>query len=161
MSMLLQLVHWPVLWGNPVVVMPKFEIQALCTYVQRYRGTFLMLVPPIALQLARDPIVDKFDVSSLRIIISGAAPLGPELEQELATRLPKATVLQALRQVSLSMLSFGLGAIFESAVSSACSRTFSKLTRTPLVRSTASPRAPRRRTWASSLSAARSARSCR
>ncbi|GAA5896926.1 hypothetical protein JCM8208_006114 [Rhodotorula glutinis] len=92
---LTKLVHWPVLWGNPVVVMPKFEIQALCTLVQRYRGTFLMLVPPIALQLARDPIVDKFDMSSLRIIISGAAPLGPELEQELATRLPKATVLQA------------------------------------------------------------------
>jgi len=93
-----QLVHWPVLFANPVVVMPKFELKPLCSYIERYRGTFLMLVPPIALQLARDPIVDKFDVSSLRMIISGAAPLGPELEQELATRLPKATVLQAVSQ---------------------------------------------------------------
>ncbi|TNY20897.1 AMP binding protein [Rhodotorula diobovata] len=92
---LTKLVHWPVLFANPVVVMPKFELKPLCSYIERYRGTFLMLVPPIALQLARDPIVDKFDVSSLRMIISGAAPLGPELEQELATRLPKATVLQA------------------------------------------------------------------
>ncbi|BGP39960.1 hypothetical protein JCM10449v2_003918 [Rhodotorula kratochvilovae] len=92
---LTKLVHWPVMMGNPVVVMPKFEIKPLCQYIERYRCTFLMLVPPIALHLARDPIVDQFDVSSLRMIISGAAPLGPELEQELATRLPKSTVVQA------------------------------------------------------------------
>ncbi|GJN89353.1 hypothetical protein Rhopal_002333-T1 [Rhodotorula paludigena] len=92
---LTKLVHWPVLWGNPVVVMPKFDIRSLCTYIERYRVTFLMLVPPIALHLARDPVVDQFDVSSLRLIISGAAPLGPEMENELAKRLPKATVIQA------------------------------------------------------------------
>ncbi|BGP32033.1 hypothetical protein JCM10296v2_003812 [Rhodotorula toruloides] len=92
---LTKLVHWPVLFGNPVVVMPRFELDALCTYVEKYKVTFLMLVPPIALHLARDPKVDKYDVSSLRMIISGAAPLGPELEKELANRLPKCTVVQA------------------------------------------------------------------
>lgn len=146
--------HWPVLWGNPVVVMPKFEIQALCTLVQRYRGTFLMLVPPIALQLARDPIVDKFDMSSLRIIISGAAPLGPELEQELATRLPKATVLQAVRHLSLlPFTSPEACAIVRRrgrrlVASLADLPKLAKLTLALLPCSTASPRAHRRRTWA-------------
>ncbi|BGP55422.1 hypothetical protein JCM8202_003750 [Rhodotorula sphaerocarpa] len=92
---LTKLVHWPILRGNPVVVMPKFELIQLCTLIERYRCTFLMLVPPIALQLARDPRVDKFDLSSMRIIISGAAPLGPELERELADRLTNCQVSQA------------------------------------------------------------------
>lgn len=74
--------------------MPKFELIQLCTLIERYRCTFLMLVPPIALQLARDPRVDKFDLSSMRIIISGAAPLGPELERELADRLTNCQVSQ-------------------------------------------------------------------
>ncbi|GAA5963312.1 hypothetical protein JCM8115_000973 [Rhodotorula mucilaginosa] len=92
---LTKLVHWPILRGNPVVVMPKFELVQLCTLIERHKCTFLMLVPPIALQLARDPRVSKYDLSSMRIIISGAAPLGPELERELAERLPKCQVSQA------------------------------------------------------------------
>ncbi|GAA5989659.1 hypothetical protein JCM10908_000577 [Rhodotorula pacifica] len=92
---LTKLVHWPILRGNPVVVMPKFDLIQLCTLIERHRCSFLMLVPPIALQLARDPRVAKYDLSSMRIIISGAAPLGPELERELAERMPKCQVSQA------------------------------------------------------------------
>lgn len=77
--------------------MPKFELVQLCTLIERHKCTFLMLVPPIALQLARDPRVSKYDLSSMRIIISGAAPLGPELERELAERLPKCQVSQSVR----------------------------------------------------------------
>lgn len=55
-----------------------------------------MLVPPIALLLAREPAVAKYDMTSLRLVISGAAPLGAELEKELSTRLGKqASVAQA------------------------------------------------------------------
>lgn len=81
------MLHWPILLGQTVVVLPKFEIGAFCELVERYKVTINMLVPPIALLLARDPIVDKYDMSSLRLVISGAAPLGPELEKELARRL--------------------------------------------------------------------------
>lgn len=81
--------------GTPVLIMPKFELKQLCQLVERYRVTIFMLVPPIALQLARDPIATKHDLSSLRLVISGAAPLGPELESELASRLPKCDVIQA------------------------------------------------------------------
>lgn len=75
--------------------MPKFELKQLCHLVEKYKVTILMLVPPIALALARDPIATKHDLSSLRLVISGAAPLGPELEKELANRLPKCEVIQA------------------------------------------------------------------
>lgn len=92
---LTKLLHWPVLIGTPIVVMPKFDLRGLCELVQKYKVTILMLVPPIALALARDPTATKDDLSSLRLVISGAAPLGPELEKELANRLPKCDVIQA------------------------------------------------------------------
>lgn len=81
--------------GTPVLVMPKYELKQLCQLVERHKVTILMLVPPIALALARDPIARKHDLGSLRLVISGAAPLGPELENELAGRIPKCDVIQA------------------------------------------------------------------
>lgn len=75
--------------GATVVVMPKFELGALCQYIEKYRITVCMLVPPIALQLARNPVVEEYRVDSLKLIISGAAPLGPELETEVQNRLRK------------------------------------------------------------------------
>ncbi|GAA6012359.1 hypothetical protein JCM11491_007109 [Sporobolomyces phaffii] len=92
---LTKLLHWPVLVGTPVLVMPKYEIKQLCQLVERHKVSILMLVPPIALSLARDPVATRYDLSSLRLVISGAAPLGPELEKELANRLPKCDVIQA------------------------------------------------------------------
>ncbi|GAA5881995.1 hypothetical protein JCM16303_003499 [Sporobolomyces ruberrimus] len=92
---LTKLLHWPVMMGTPVLVMPKYELKQLCQLVERHKVTILMLVPPIALALARDPIARKHDLGSLRLVISGAAPLGPELENELAGRIPKCDVIQA------------------------------------------------------------------
>ncbi|GAA5824248.1 hypothetical protein JCM11251_001581 [Rhodosporidiobolus azoricus] len=91
---LTKLLHWPILHGAPVVIPPKFELNSLCSLIQKYRITVLLLVPPIALQIARSPERKKYDLSSLRLIISGAAPLGPELEKELADGLPNAKVCQ-------------------------------------------------------------------
>ncbi|BGP16026.1 hypothetical protein JCM10213_004806 [Rhodosporidiobolus nylandii] len=91
---LTKLLHWPVMHGNPVVISPRFELNTLCGLIQRWRVTVLLLVPPIALHLARQPDVKKYDLSSLRVIMSGAAPLGPELEEELANGLPGCEVFQ-------------------------------------------------------------------
>lgn len=75
--------------GTKVVVMPKFQLEELCQLIEKHKVTSLMLVPPIALLLAREPIVAKYDMSSLNLVISGAAPLGAELEKELEKRLGK------------------------------------------------------------------------
>jgi acyl-CoA synthetase (AMP-forming)/AMP-acid ligase II len=45
------------------------------------------VVPPIVLALAKHPLVDRFDLSALRFIGSGAAPLSAELEQACGRRL--------------------------------------------------------------------------
>jgi acyl-CoA synthetase (AMP-forming)/AMP-acid ligase II len=44
-------------------------------------------VPPIVLALAKHPLVDEFDLSSLDLINSGAAPLSAELEIACGERL--------------------------------------------------------------------------
>jgi len=72
--------------GATLVVFPRFEMETFLSAVQRYRITRLPLVPPLLLRLARDPLVDKYDLSSVRTIISGAAPLAPALADEVGQR---------------------------------------------------------------------------
>ncbi len=70
-----------------VVTMPQFDLEGFLKIMQDYRITRAALVPPIILALAKHPMVDQFDLSSLRQIFSGAAPLSAELQQAVAQRL--------------------------------------------------------------------------
>lgn len=51
--------------------------------------TYAPVVPPIVLFLAKDPLVDKFDLSSVEEVLCAAAPMGDGLEDALSRRLPK------------------------------------------------------------------------
>ncbi|MEE8554249.1 MAG: AMP-binding protein, partial [bacterium] len=73
--------------GAQVVTMPRFDMEQFLRILQDYRVTFAHLVPPIVLGLAKHPLVDQFDLSNLRGIFSGAAPLGESVAQEAAARL--------------------------------------------------------------------------
>lgn len=73
--------------GATIVMMPRFDLEQFVGLIQKYRVTLSHVVPPIILKLARDPIIDKYDLSSLKMIFSGAAPLGPELSRECMERL--------------------------------------------------------------------------
>ncbi|KAK7272179.1 hypothetical protein RJT34_28617 [Clitoria ternatea] len=80
--------------GSAVVSLRKFEFEVVLKTVEKYRVTHLWVVPPIILALAKHGLVDKYDLSSLKRIGSGAAPLGKELMQECAKRFPHAVVSQ-------------------------------------------------------------------
>src|SRR5512141_116531 len=67
--------------------MPRFDLEQFLTAIQKYRVTLSHIVPPIVLKLAKDPAVENFDLSSLKMIFSGAAPLGPELSNECMQRI--------------------------------------------------------------------------
>jgi acyl-CoA synthetase (AMP-forming)/AMP-acid ligase II len=76
------------LWrGATLVTMPRFDLEQFLTILQDYRVTGAPLVPPIMLALAKHPLVDRFDLSALRSVGSGAAPLGAELQEACARRL--------------------------------------------------------------------------
>lgn len=73
--------------GATLVTMPRFDLEQFLQIVQDYKVTNIGLVPPIILALAKHPIVDKYDLSSLQWILSGAAPLDKDLQQVCAQRL--------------------------------------------------------------------------
>jgi acyl-CoA synthetase (AMP-forming)/AMP-acid ligase II len=73
--------------GATVVTMPRFDLDSFLETLARYRVTFANVVPPIVLALAKHPAVDRHDLSKLRMIFSGAAPLGGEIAEACATRL--------------------------------------------------------------------------
>jgi acyl-CoA synthetase (AMP-forming)/AMP-acid ligase II len=73
--------------GATIVTMPRFEIEEFLKIIEKYQLTYLSLVPPLVLALAKSPLVDDYDLSSIRMIGSGAAPLGEELEKSVSNRL--------------------------------------------------------------------------
>ncbi len=84
---LVVLMNLPLYRGATVVTMPRFDLPEFLRVVQEYRITRAWVVPPIALALAKQPLVDEFDLSSLNFMLSGAAPLSGELEMACGKRL--------------------------------------------------------------------------
>lgn len=80
-----------------VVIMPQFDLVKMLSAIQTYKVTTVPLVPPIIIALTKLDIVNKFDLSSLAQIGSGAAPLGKEMMIACAKRFPKTTLKQVLR----------------------------------------------------------------
>ncbi|KAI3938680.1 hypothetical protein MKW92_018365 [Papaver armeniacum] len=81
--------------GAGVLLMPpKFSNTILMQLMQRYRVSVAIVVPPLVRALAKNPKVGSFDLSSIRAVLSGAAPLGKELEDAFKSRFPQAVVGQ-------------------------------------------------------------------
>ncbi len=73
--------------GVTLLSSPRFELEQFLRIVQDHRVTMLSLVPPLVLALAKHPAVDQYDLSCVRLITCGAAPLGADLEAACARRL--------------------------------------------------------------------------
>ncbi len=73
--------------GGTVVTMPRFDVDQFLGLIEAHRITAMVVVPPIVLALAKHPAVDRHDLSSLRWVGCGAAPLGGELQQACERRL--------------------------------------------------------------------------
>lgn len=80
--------------GATILIMQKFEIIPLMELVQKYKVTIAPFVPPIFLAIAKSPVVDNYDLSSIRTVMSGAAPMGKELEDTVRSKLPNAKLGQ-------------------------------------------------------------------
>ncbi|MFI6940516.1 4-coumarate--CoA ligase family protein [Streptomyces sp. NPDC050418] len=96
------LLNAPLGHGASVVVLPKFDLEAFLTAIEKHRITGLYVVPPIALALAKHPVVDRFDLSSVRYVISAAAPLDGALAAACSARLGGVPVGQGYGMTELS-----------------------------------------------------------
>jgi len=73
--------------GATIVTLPRFELDQFLETVSKYGVTLAHLVPPVVLALSKSPIVDRYDLSRLRTVFSGAAPLDQNLTQACMQRI--------------------------------------------------------------------------
>jgi acyl-CoA synthetase (AMP-forming)/AMP-acid ligase II len=90
--------------GTTQVTMPRFDSQLCLDLVQRFKVTNLFVVPPALLALANFAEAKDFDTSTLQFIVSGAAPLPPEVAQS-AQNLYGCKVLQGYGMTETSAVS--------------------------------------------------------
>jgi 4-coumarate--CoA ligase len=76
----------------PLYIMARFDFLKMLQNIQRFRITSLTAVPPVIVALAKHPAVKKFDLSSIRNVGSGAAPLSREVSQECEALWPEGVI---------------------------------------------------------------------
>jgi acyl-CoA synthetase (AMP-forming)/AMP-acid ligase II len=86
------------------VTMPRFDLELFLRLIQTHKVAKVFVVPPVVLALAKHPMIDSFDLSSLRTVFSAAAPLGADLSNACAARLG-AEVIQGYGMTELSPVS--------------------------------------------------------
>jgi len=84
----------PLASGATLVTIPRFDLERFLALIQEYHVTVLVGAPPLMAALARHPMVDTYDPSSLELVVSGGAPLGADLQRAVADRIPSAAVGQ-------------------------------------------------------------------
>ncbi|MDQ3887239.1 MAG: AMP-binding protein, partial [Actinomycetota bacterium] len=73
--------------GATIVTLPKFDLEVFLATIQKHRINRVFIAPPVAVALAKHPLVDSFDLSCIDMIFSGAAALDAELAQAVAQRI--------------------------------------------------------------------------
>lgn len=90
-----------------MVTMPRFDLPAFLRAIDEHRIDHAFIAPPIALALATHPLVDDYDLSSLDLVMSAAAPLDAGLANRLSRRL-NTTVTQAYGLTESSPCTHGI-----------------------------------------------------
>ncbi|GAA2156553.1 4-coumarate--CoA ligase family protein [Kitasatospora kazusensis] len=96
------LLNQPLRAGATVVVLPRFDLEQFLRTIQEQRIEGIFAAPPIVLALAKHPLVDQYDLSSLRYLLSAAAPLDADLADACARRLGLPRVHQGYGMTELS-----------------------------------------------------------
>ncbi|XP_061361634.1 4-coumarate--CoA ligase CCL1-like [Gastrolobium bilobum] len=94
--------------GAAVLIVQKFEITTLLELIEKYKVTVASFVPPIVLALVKSGDAQRYDLSSIRVLITGAAPMGVELEEAAKARLPHAKLGQGYGMTEAGPLSLSL-----------------------------------------------------
>ncbi|MFF1742576.1 4-coumarate--CoA ligase family protein [Streptomyces mirabilis] len=96
------LMNAPLRQGATVVVLPRFDLDTFLAAIEKHRISGLFVAPPIVLALAKHPAVARYDLSSLKYIVSSAAPLDAKLALACAERLGLPPIGQGYGMTELS-----------------------------------------------------------
>jgi len=80
--------------GATQVILPRFDPEGTLALIQQHKISHLFVVPPAILALVHHPRLADYDTSSVKVLISGAAPLPPEVGRQAQDKL-RCIVMQA------------------------------------------------------------------
>lgn len=92
--------------GSKAIVFSQFQEEAFLQTIEKYQIPVLTLVPPLMVFLAKHPLVEKYNLSSVKLIWCGAAPLSRNVELAVKKRLKGVEIRQAygMTETTLSVL---------------------------------------------------------
>ncbi|KAK7714297.1 hypothetical protein SLS64_004397 [Diaporthe eres] len=73
--------------GWQLVVLSRFDLEKACRVIQDFKLTFAYIPPPVVLALSKEAVVDKYDLTSLKLLHCGAAPITSDLIEMVWKRL--------------------------------------------------------------------------
>ncbi|XP_076765643.1 luciferin 4-monooxygenase [Xylocopa sonorina] len=93
-------------FGNKSIIIPRFDEKLFLHTIEKYKIEHIVVVPPIMVFLAKHPAIDKYDLSSIKEIWSGAAPLSEDVAKMVENRLNKPIIRQGygLTETTLGVL---------------------------------------------------------
>jgi long-chain acyl-CoA synthetase len=82
--------------GATVVLLPQFQAKAYIEAINMHRCTWVTAVPPmIAMMLREKEALARADLSSVRVVRMGSAPVNDTLADQIRTLLPNARIINA------------------------------------------------------------------
>lgn len=72
--------------GTQIVTLPKFEPESFLSTIEKHRINIAHVVPPLVVFLAKHPLVEKYDITSIQDLMTGAAPLGGDIVKATSAR---------------------------------------------------------------------------
>ena len=85
---IVRFLNLPLSYNDEMLLLPTFTLPTMLSTIQSHSVHEIALVPPLVIRLLNDPLVGKYNLSSLRRLSSGAAPLSRELVRHLAEKFP-------------------------------------------------------------------------
>ncbi|XP_012231363.1 luciferin 4-monooxygenase [Linepithema humile] len=95
--------------GNKSIVFSRFDEELFLQCIERYKIEYLAVVPSLMVFLAKHPLVNKYDLSCIKTILCGAAPLPKKIQKAVAKRLNISDIKQGygLTETTLGVLRSG------------------------------------------------------
>lgn len=87
---------------TPQVVVPAFDEVAIMTALQEHKANELFLVPTMIKRVLDHPRFNEFDLTSVKLVLYGAAPIEAALLEQAMRQLPNASFAQAYGMTELS-----------------------------------------------------------
>ncbi|XP_043257832.1 4-coumarate--CoA ligase 1-like [Colletes gigas] len=91
--------------GATTYVLRSFNVETLLEAIEKYKITYLPLVPPVLVLLAKHPTVTNYDFSSVRYLMCGAAPFPKDVADEVKRRTKIKCIHNGYGMTELSVIS--------------------------------------------------------